>query len=83
VHTTDGRIYLGAADGHIYEIDYGKRGKCRKVSVTSTVLSLLSSVVPRMLTGHSPAAVTQMVVDPDRHFLFALQQTSAILVCSQ
>jgi nuclear pore complex protein Nup155 len=81
VHTADGRIYLGAADGHIYEIDYGKRGRCRKVSVTATVLTLLSAVVPRMLTGHSPSAVTQMVVDGDRHFLFAVQQPSSILVC--
>lgn len=46
VGTNDGRIFLGAKDGHIYEIDYSTQERwftaaCYKVCRTSSRLNLL------------------------------------------
>jgi nuclear pore complex protein Nup155 len=79
-HSASGAIFLGGADGHMYEIDYGKHGRCRKVNVTQTMLSMLNAVIPRLLTGHVPSPVVQIVVDDERHFLYTLAQNSTIEV---
>jgi Nup133 N terminal like len=76
--TRSGRIFLGGADSHVYEVDYGKNGRCRKVKVTQTMLGLLGSVVPRVLTRAQPSAVAALVVDHERHFMYALHQNSSI-----
>lgn len=76
--TACGRIFLGGADGHVYEVAYGRGGRCRKAAVTQTVLGMLSAVVPRLLTGHEAAAVAGLVMDRERGHLYALLQNSAI-----
>ena len=79
-HTASGKLFLGGADGHVYEIDYGRNGRCKKVTVTQTMLGMLGSVVPRMITGASPSAVMSLVMDHERHFMYALLQNSTIQV---
>ena len=76
--TAGGRIFVGGADGHVYEIAYGRGGRCKKVAVTQTVLGMLSAVVPRLLTGHEAAAVSALVMDRERGHMYALLQSSAI-----
>eukprot|EP00878_Enallax_costatus_P016050 GHUV01016827.1.p1 GENE.GHUV01016827.1~~GHUV01016827.1.p1 ORF type:complete len:1150 (+),score=458.72 GHUV01016827.1:567-4016(+) len=78
-----GRIFMGANDGHVYEIQYAatdswRQRRCSKVRVTGGIQQLLPGfLVP--LFGQ-PTALDKLVVDDERHILYSLASNSAIQV---
>ncbi|CAA6658633.1 unnamed protein product [Spirodela intermedia] len=74
--TDKGQIFLAGRDGHIYEMLYtsgsGWHKRCRKVCLTAGLSSLLSRwVLPNALKFGSVDPIIDMVVDNERHILYA------------
>jgi nuclear pore complex protein Nup155 len=82
---SNGRIFLGAADGHIYELLYKARGHCRLCCVAASFLGMLCEcAVPDALAAAlycKPRPITALVMDRERGLLYTLQQDSTITVC--
>ncbi|EFN51092.1 hypothetical protein CHLNCDRAFT_141404 [Chlorella variabilis] len=82
--TADGRIFLGGADGHLYELQYSagdswRSKRCQKVCHTGGLRQLLPSFLPSFLFG-SPSALVEICVDNQRHFLYTRSQSSVLQV---
>ncbi|GFR52523.1 hypothetical protein Agub_g15096, partial [Astrephomene gubernaculifera] len=80
-----GRIFLGGTDGHVYELTYHAaetwlHKRISKVRLTSSIQQYLPSFVPSMLGMGAPPPVVQLVVDRERHILYALNAASGIQV---
>ncbi|KAG9444484.1 hypothetical protein H6P81_015824 [Aristolochia fimbriata] len=76
VCTDKGHIFMAGRDGHIYEMQYssgsGWQKRCRKVCITAGLGSLISRwVVPNALKFGPVDPVVDMVVDNERHILYA------------
>lgn len=81
--TASGHIFLGATDGNVYQVQYGKRQACRLACVSRSFLSMLGAgVLPGYLAKRIWAAVPirLLAVDNDRHFLYTLAENHLIRV---
>ncbi|KAI8853145.1 Nup133 N terminal like-domain-containing protein [Chytridium lagenaria] len=86
VGTDEGRIFMLATNGRIFELKYQPEDgwvsrKCRKVDLTA---STFSHFIPTSLGGYFNSGlsdpVTKIAVDNERHILYALSKKSAIEV---
>jgi nuclear pore complex protein Nup155 len=82
--TAKGEIYLGGADGHLYELQYAvgerwRQKRCTKVCHTGGIRGFLPSFVPAFLFG-APAALVDLKVDDEKGVLYARTSTSGIQV---
>lgn len=82
--TPSGRIFLGGADGNLYEIKYAaadswRAKRCTKVCHTGGLRQLLPAFLPGFLFG-APQALVDIVIDSHRHILYTRTQASAIQV---
>lgn len=82
--TTTGRIFLGGADGNLYELKYAaadswKSKRCYKVCHTGGLRHYLPSFLPNILFGPTQALV-DIVVDQERHVLYTRTTNSTIAV---
>ncbi|KAJ0724992.1 putative nucleoporin, nucleoporin, nucleoporin, subdomain 1 [Helianthus annuus] len=85
--TNTGRIFLAGRDGNIYEMRYttgsGWYKKSRKVCLTAGVGSVVSRwVVPNLFNFGAVDPVIEMVVDNERHILYARTEEMRIQVYS-
>ncbi|KAJ0492375.1 putative nucleoporin, nucleoporin, nucleoporin, subdomain 1 [Helianthus annuus] len=85
--TNTGRIFLAGRDGHIYEMRYttgsGWYKKSRKVCLTAGLGSIVSRwVVPNVFNFGAVDPVVEMVVDNERHILYARTEEMRIQVYS-
>ncbi|XP_058108326.1 nuclear pore complex protein NUP155 [Magnolia sinica] len=74
--TDKGHIFLAGRDGHIYEMQYttgsGWHKRCRKVCLTAGLGSLISRwVLPNVFKFGAVDPIVEMVVDNERHILYA------------
>ncbi|KAF5201025.1 Nuclear pore complex protein [Thalictrum thalictroides] len=74
--TSKGHIYLAGRDGHVYELQYttgsGWQKHCRKVCLTAGLGSLVSRwVVPNVFKFGAVDPIVEMIVDNERHILYA------------
>jgi len=79
--TLQGRIFVGAQDGNVYELEYeAEEGwftrRCRKVNRTSGLLRrlLVPTFLQRLSQGSGP--ISQLLVDDSRQLLWTLQDSS-------
>ncbi|PRW05942.1 nuclear pore complex Nup155 isoform B [Chlorella sorokiniana] len=82
--TADGRIFLGGADGHLYELQYSasdswRSKRCQKICHTGGLRQLLPSFLPSFLFG-SPSALVDICCDDQRHILYTRSQASMLQV---
>ena len=82
--SADGRVFLGGADGNLYEILYNakdtwRQKKCVKVCRTKGIRAFLPSFIPSSLMG-SPQPIVQIVVDDARHVLYTRSESSVLTV---
>jgi len=82
--TANGRIFLGGADGNLYEIKYSaaeswRTKRCSKICHTGGLRQYLPSFLPGFLFGASQALV-DLVIDPHRNILYTRTQASALQV---
>ncbi|KAL2558916.1 Nuclear pore complex protein [Forsythia ovata] len=85
--TDRGHIFLAGRDGHIYEMQYttgsGWHKRCRKVCLTSGLGSVISRwVVPNVFKFGAVDPIVEMVVDNERHILYARTEEMKIQVFS-
>nr|CAD1822446.1 unnamed protein product [Ananas comosus var. bracteatus] len=83
--TNNGHIFLAGRDGHIYEIEYtigsGWHKRCRKVCLTGGLGSLLSRwVLPNALKFGAVDPAVDMVVDDERHIIYARTEGNKLQV---
>lgn len=83
--TDKGYIFLAGRDGHIYEIQYttgsGWRKHCRKVCLTTGLGSILSRwVLPNAFKFGAVDPIVDMVVDDERHIIYARTEGSKLQV---
>ncbi|XP_047330000.1 nuclear pore complex protein NUP155-like isoform X2 [Impatiens glandulifera] len=83
--TDGGRIFLAGRDGHIYELLYSAgsawQKRCRKICVTSGLGSVISRwVVPNVFKFGAADSIIEMVVDNERHILYARTEEMKIQV---
>lgn len=83
--TDKGHIFLAGRDGHIYELQYstgsGWQKRCRKVCHTGGLGNLLSRwVLPNVLKFGAVDPIVELVIDNERHILYARTQESKIQV---
>ncbi|MQL71052.1 hypothetical protein Taro_003366, partial [Colocasia esculenta] len=83
--TDKGHIFLAGRDGHIYEMQYttgsGWNKRCRKVCLTAGLGSLLSRwVLPNALKFGAVDPIIDMVVDNERHILYARTEDTKLQV---
>lgn len=81
--TASGHIFLGATDGNVYQVQYGKRQACRLTCVSRSFLSMLGAgVLPGYLAKRiwNAVPIRLLVVDNDRHFLYTLSESHTIRV---
>ncbi|PIA62568.1 hypothetical protein AQUCO_00200524v1 [Aquilegia coerulea] len=74
--TSKGHIYLAGRDGHVYELQYttgsGWQRRCRKICLTAGLGSLVSRwVVPNVFKFGAVDPIVEMIVDNERHILYA------------
>ncbi|KAI3996591.1 hypothetical protein MKX01_009423 [Papaver californicum] len=74
--TKKGDIFLAGRDGHVYEMQYttgaGWNKRCRKVCLTAGLASLVSRwVVPNVFKFGAVDPIVEMIVDDERHVLYA------------
>ncbi|KAK9277396.1 hypothetical protein L1049_006939 [Liquidambar formosana] len=74
--TDKGHIFMAGRDGHIYEMHYttgsGWHKRCRKVCLTAGLGSVISRwVVPNVFKFGAVDPIVEMVVDNERHILYA------------
>ncbi|XP_073142273.1 nuclear pore complex protein NUP155 [Henckelia pumila] len=85
--TEKGHIFLAGRDGHIYEMQYttgsGWHKRCRKICLTSGIGSVISRwVVPNVFKFGAADPIVEMVVDSERHALYARTEDMKIQVFS-
>ncbi|KAL3644731.1 hypothetical protein CASFOL_009911 [Castilleja foliolosa] len=85
--TDRGFIYLAGRDGHVYELQYttgsGWQKRCRKVCLTAGLGSVISRwVVPNVFKFGAVDPIVEMVVDSERHILYARTEEMKIQVFS-
>ncbi|KAL0409019.1 UNVERIFIED_CONTAM: Nuclear pore complex protein [Sesamum radiatum] len=94
--TDRGHIFLAGRDGHVYELQYTTgsswQKRCRKVCLTAglkwseLLISLTSSlplgVVPNVFKFGAVDPIVEMVVDSERHVLYARTEEMKIQVFS-
>ncbi|KAL3843973.1 hypothetical protein ACJIZ3_001376 [Penstemon smallii] len=85
--TERGHIFLAGRDGHIYEMQYttgsGWQKRCRKVCLTTGLGSVISRwVVPNVFKFGALDPIVEMVVDSERHVLYARTEDMKIQVFS-
>ncbi|XP_042024193.1 nuclear pore complex protein NUP155-like isoform X1 [Salvia splendens] len=85
--TDRGHIFLAGRDGHVYELQYtsgsGWKKRCRKVCLTAGLASVISRwVVPNVFKFGAADPIVEMVVDSDRHVLYARTEDMKIQVFS-
>ncbi|OIT40388.1 PREDICTED: nuclear pore complex protein NUP155 [Nicotiana attenuata] len=85
--TDRGHIFLAGRDGHIYELQYstgsGWQKRCRKVCLTAGVGSIISRwVVPNVFKFGAIDPIVEMVIDNERHILYARTEEMKIQVFS-
>ncbi|KAI3733777.1 hypothetical protein L6452_13233 [Arctium lappa] len=85
--TNGGHIFLAGRDGHIYEMHYttgsGWHKHCRKVCLTAGLGSVVSRwVVPNVFKFGAVDPIVEMVVDNERHILYARTEEMKIQVYS-
>lgn len=81
--TTAGHIFLGATDGNVYQVQYGKRQSCRLACVSRSFLSMLGAgMLPGYLANRiwNTVPIRLMVVDDARHLLYTLSENHTIRV---
>ncbi|GFS40515.1 nucleoporin 155 [Actinidia rufa] len=83
--TDRGHIFLAGRDGHIYELHYttgsGWHKRCRKVCLTAGLGSVISRwVVPNVFKFGTVDPIVEMVVDNERHILYARTEDMKIQV---
>lgn len=83
--TDKGRIFLAGRDAHIYELQYstgsGWQKRCRKVCLTSGLGSVISRwVVPNVFKFGAVDPIIEMVVDNERHILYARTEAMKLQV---
>lgn len=83
--TDKGRIFLAGRDGHIYELQYntgsGWQKRCRKVCLTAGLGSVFSRwVVPNVFKFGAIDPIVEMVVDNERHILYARTEAMKLQV---
>ncbi|KAL0372755.1 UNVERIFIED_CONTAM: Nuclear pore complex protein [Sesamum calycinum] len=74
--TDRGHIFLAGRDGHVYELQYTTgsswQKRCRKVCLTAGLGSVISRwVVPNVFKFGAVDPIVEMVVDSERHVLYA------------
>ncbi|GIM13658.1 hypothetical protein Vretimale_16721, partial [Volvox reticuliferus] len=74
-----GRIFLGGADGLVYELVYDATDSSRP-EVLSPLGRSIWGFLPSMFGTWGSAAITQLVVDKERHTLYSLNAASGIKV---
>ncbi|KAL6543857.1 hypothetical protein OROGR_010354 [Orobanche gracilis] len=85
--TDRGLIFLAGRDGHVYELQYttgsGWQKRCRKVCLTAGLGSVISRwVVPNVFKFGAMDPIVEMVVDSERHVLYARTEEMKIQVFS-
>uniref|UniRef100_A0A914UNX2 Nucleoporin Nup133/Nup155-like N-terminal domain-containing protein n=1 Tax=Plectus sambesii TaxID=2011161 RepID=A0A914UNX2_9BILA len=81
--TREGRIFLGARDGCLYEIDYQDKGwfrrHCKKINHSKGIISYL---VPSLVTSTfgKDHPLVQMAIDETRHVLYTRTESGSIQV---
>lgn len=80
--TAGGRVFLGADDGRVYELQYKAagtwgRGRCQLDVVTGKIWSFVPALFSYF---RRPSAVVQLLVDQDRGVLYARSADSKIRV---
>ncbi|XP_057777560.1 nuclear pore complex protein NUP155-like isoform X1 [Salvia miltiorrhiza] len=85
--TDRGHIFLAGRDGHVYELQYttgsGWQKRCRKICLTAGLGSVISRwVVPNVFKFGAVDPIVEMVVDSDRHVLYARTEDMKIQVFS-
>ncbi|KAK3027483.1 hypothetical protein RJ639_040284, partial [Escallonia herrerae] len=83
--TDRGHVFLAGRDGHVYELQYttgsGWNKRCRKVCLTAGVGSVISRwVVPNLFKFGAIDPIVEMVVDNERHILYARTEEMKIQV---
>ncbi|XP_064992328.1 nuclear pore complex protein NUP155-like isoform X1 [Musa acuminata AAA Group] len=83
--TDKGRIFLAGRDGHVYEMQYstgsGWHKRCRKVCLTTGLGSLLSRwIVPNAFKFGAVDPILDMVVDNERHIIYARTEAMKVQV---
>ncbi|KAL0908738.1 hypothetical protein M5K25_023246 [Dendrobium thyrsiflorum] len=81
----NGQIYVAGRDGHIYEIQYttgsGWRKPCRKVCLTAGFGTLVSKwILPNALKFGAVDPIVDMVIDNERHVLYARTEAMKLQV---
>ncbi|KAH0451286.1 hypothetical protein IEQ34_018585 [Dendrobium chrysotoxum] len=81
----NGQIYVSGRDGHIYEIQYssgsGWRKPCRKVCLTAGFGTLVSKwILPNALKFGAVDPIVDMVIDNERHVLYARTEAMKLQV---
>ncbi|XP_052204518.1 nuclear pore complex protein NUP155 [Diospyros lotus] len=83
--TDKGHIFLAGRDGHIYELQYttgsGWHKRCRKVCLTAGLGSVISRwIVPNVFKFGAVDPIVEMVIDNERHILYARTEDMKIQV---
>ncbi|KAH9297702.1 hypothetical protein KI387_029384 [Taxus chinensis] len=83
--TDKGQIFLAGRDSHIYELQYstgsGWQKCCRKVCLMGGLGNLFSRwVLPNVLKFGAVDPIVELVIDNERHILYARTQESKIQV---
>ncbi|KAI8471772.1 MAG: nucleoporin-domain-containing protein [Monoraphidium minutum] len=79
-----GRIFLGGADGNLYELTYAatdswRHKRCAKVRVTGGLQQLLPSFLPSLLF-RAPEPLERLALDDERGVIYTLAANSAMQV---
>ncbi|KAK4350075.1 hypothetical protein RND71_029388 [Anisodus tanguticus] len=88
ISSTDrGHIFLAGRDGHIYELQYstgsGWQKRCRKICLTAGLGSVISRwVVPNVFKFGAVDPIVEMVIDNERHILYARTEEMKIQMFS-
>ncbi|UPR01047.1 nuclear pore complex protein NUP155 [Chloropicon primus] len=79
--TSEGRIFLGGENGHIYELSYsvGDNWRNKRCSLVCHSKNLLNMVIPTFLRG-APSPVEQLIIDEERGIMYARTRASTIQV---
>ncbi|KAK9099995.1 hypothetical protein Scep_023425 [Stephania cephalantha] len=83
--TSKGQIFLAGRDGHVYEVQYttgsGWNKRCRKICLTAGLGSLVSRwVIPNVFRFGTVDPIVEMIVDNERHILYARTEEMKVQV---
>lgn len=83
--TDKGHIFLAGRDGHVYEMQYTTGSlwhkRCRKVCLTTGFGSAISRwVIPNVFKFGAVDPIIEMVIDNERHILYARTEDMKLLV---